>query len=87
VDAVLTGVNTAHFQRCFLKAERISYKKMPLIISGTLYKKSQKFTKSKMADFAKILEIRPISGQAFCSFIALHAENLWQMNRNYLNIY
>jgi hypothetical protein len=39
-----------------------------------------------MANFAKILEIRPISGQAFCSFIALHAENLWQRNRNYLNL-
>jgi hypothetical protein len=86
VDAVLAGMNTAHFQRCFLKAERISCKKVPLAISGTKYKKSQKFTKSKMADFAKILEIRLISGQAFCSFIALHAENVWQRNRNYLNM-
>ncbi len=60
---------------------------MPLIVSGTPYKKSQKFTKSKMADFAKILEIRPISGQTFCSFIALHAENVWERNRNYLNIF
>jgi hypothetical protein len=38
VDAVLAGINTAKFQTCFLKAERISYKKMPLIISGTPYK-------------------------------------------------
>jgi hypothetical protein len=87
VDAVLTGRNTAQFQRCFLKAERISYKKMPLIISGTPYKKSQKFTKSNMTDFAKIFEIRSISGQAFCSFVALHAENVWQRNRNDLTIY
>jgi hypothetical protein len=86
VDAVLAGMTTAHFHKCFLKAERISYKKIPLIISWTPYKKSQKFTKFKMAHFAKILEIRPISGQAFCSFIALHAENVWQRNRNYLNI-
>jgi hypothetical protein len=87
VDAVLAGMNTAQFQRCFLKAERISYQKMPSIISGTPYKKSQKFTKSKMVDFPKILEIRPISGQAFCSFTDLHAENVWQRNRNYLTIY
>jgi hypothetical protein len=59
---------------------------MPLIISGTPYKKSQKFTKSKIADFAKILEIRPISGQASCSFIALHAVNVWQRNRDYLDM-
>jgi hypothetical protein len=74
VYAVLAGMNTEHFRRCFLKAERISYKKMPLIISGTPYKKSQKFTTFKMADFVKILEIRPISGQAICSFIAFHPE-------------
>jgi hypothetical protein len=55
--------------------------------SGTPYKKSQKFTKSKMEDHAKILEIRPISGQAFCIIIALHAENVWEMNINYLTIY
>jgi hypothetical protein len=39
VDAVLAGMSTAHFQRCFLKAKRINYKKMGLIISGTPYKK------------------------------------------------
>jgi hypothetical protein len=39
-----------------------------------------------MADFAKILEICPISGQAFFSFIALQAENVWQRKGNYLNI-
>ncbi len=60
---------------------------MSLIISGTTYKKLQKFTKSKVADFAKILEMRPISGQAFSSFIGLHAENVLQRNRNYLNFY
>jgi hypothetical protein len=87
VDAVLAAMNTAHFQRCFLKAEWISYKRMSLIISGTTYKKLQKFTKSKVADFAKILEMRPISGQAFSSFIGLHAENVLQRNRNYLNFY
>ncbi len=26
VDAMVAGINTAHFQRCFLKAERISSK-------------------------------------------------------------
>jgi hypothetical protein len=146
------------FSDLFLKAERTSYKKMPLIISGSpsrisrsanphcdfviasqgeiasfpagttaffleiestrgvpckksparsmmqltsstptlcrsatpwsTYKKLKKFTKSKMADFAKILEIRSISGHAFCSFIdaLLHAENVCERNRNYLNI-
>jgi hypothetical protein len=29
-----------------------------------------------MIDFARILEIRSVSGQAFCSFTALHAEKL-----------
>jgi hypothetical protein len=40
-----------------------------------------------MTDFVKIPEIRPISGQAFFSFISFHPENMWQKNRNYLDMY
>jgi hypothetical protein len=40
----------------------------------------QKFLKFKMTDFLKILEIRPISGQAFCKFASFQAGNVWQRN-------
>jgi hypothetical protein len=59
---------------------------MPLFISGAQHKKIQKFAKSKTADFVKIPEIRPISGQAFFSFIIFHPGNMWQKNRNYLDM-
>ncbi len=55
---------------------------MPLFISGSPYKqKMQKYTNSKMTDFIKYFEIRPISGQTFFSYISFHAENQWQRKR------
>jgi hypothetical protein len=78
-------MNTVQVERSHLKGEIISYKKMPLFISGApAHKKIQKFTKLKMTDFAKIPEIgRPIhSGQAFFIFIPFHPKNMWQRNRN-----
>jgi hypothetical protein len=39
-----------------------------------------------MTDFAKIPEIRPISGQAFFNVISFRPENMWQGNRNYLDM-
>jgi hypothetical protein len=59
---------------------------MLLFKSGTPYKKIQKFTKSKLADFPKFFEIRPISGQSFFNFMFFHAQNVWEKNRKYLNM-
>jgi hypothetical protein len=49
---------------------------MTLLVSGTHLKKKHKFPKSKMTDFVKILEIRLISGQAFCKFASFQAGNV-----------
>jgi hypothetical protein len=49
-------------------------------------KEKTKFTNSKMTDFDIFLEIRLISGQAFCSFVFFHAGSMWQRNRNYLKM-
>jgi hypothetical protein len=40
-----------------------------------------------MAISFKFLEIRPISGQAFYSFIVFHAETDRERNKNYLNMF
>jgi hypothetical protein len=83
---VFAGRNTVQVWRSHLKGKRISYTKMPMFISGAPHKNIPKFTKSKMTDFAKIFEIRPIRGQAFFSFISFHPENVWQRNGNYLDM-
>jgi hypothetical protein len=76
----------AHIQMSFLKGKRLSYQKMSLFTSGDPYKKIQKLSNSKMTDFARVLEIRLISGQAICNFMSFHAECVWQRSRNFLNM-
>ncbi len=80
------GMNTVQIQRYFLKGKRISYQKMPLFLSGDPYRKIQKLPNSDMTDFDKILEIRPISGQANSNFMYFHAKYVCQKSRNVLNM-
>jgi hypothetical protein len=85
-DAVFPRMHTVEIQRSFMKVKRISYQKMSLFISGDPYRKIQKISNSKMTYFVKILEIRPISGQAVFSFLSFHAKFVWQRNRHYLDM-